>query len=311
MAMILVGCGKSKKQETGKEGNYDYVLLAQPAVAAVMNQKNTLKMYKSVQALYKEKSNNKEITQASIFVKKSLDDQKVGSFLKMIENDVNTLLSDTESAVTTATSGLEDVQIASKLGVPKQMIINLTKDGKNAMGIGFKLASENKDNISAFIDTLGTTAPTDEMYYNLQNDNYEASTSLELSLITPTGAPALAFYNHIKEGNFDANSQANNVLAYFANDSKDVIIAPTNAGINAIAGNANYAIAATITFGNFYILSTGHDDNGVLDNNDRVLAFQENNVAGKIFKYIYSDLELNMTWLADANAVKDEILIKD
>lgn len=300
----------TSSESAPKTGAYDYVLLAQPAVAAVRQQKNYITMYKNVQEAYKEKSGNKEITQASIFVKKNLDDSKVGSFLKMIENDVANLLDNPEEKVNAATSGLEDVQIASKLGVPKQMIINLTKNG-NQMGIGFKKASENKENIASFIDTLGTTSPTNDMYYTLQNEEYEATTKLDLSLITPTGAPALAFYNHIKESKFEANSVANNVLAYFSSDEKDVIVAPTNAGINAIANGANYAIAATVTFGNFYILATGHDNDGVLNEGDRVLGFQENNVAGKVFKYLYGNLDLNMTWLADANAVKNEILTKD
>lgn len=138
-------------------------------------------------------------------------------------------------------------------------------------------------------------------------------TKLELSVATPSGAPAIAFYNHLLEDNLEINSEANNVVAYLSeNSNKDIVVAPTNAGIQAIVNkNAPFKIAAVITFGNFYLVSTGLDDDGTLNNGDSVLAFQENGVAGKLFKYVYGDLGLNITYLADVKAVKTEVLTKD
>ena len=45
-----------------------------------------------------------------------------------------------------------------------------------------------------------------------------------------------------------------------------------------------------------------------MNKGDKVLAFQEAGVPGKLFKYLYSDLELDVTFLADAAAVKNQIL---
>jgi hypothetical protein len=71
---------------------------------------------------------------------------------------------------------------------------------------------------------------------------------------------------------------------------KDVVVLPTNAGMQAIINKkAEYQIAATITFGNFYLVSLGNDANNELDANDKILLFQKGNVPDKIFHYVYGD----------------------
>ena len=133
---------------------------------------------------------------------------------------------------------------------------------------------------------------------------------IKVKVATPSKAPAVALFAHLKEGNVEINSAANNVIAYLTTTSdKDMVIAPTNAGISAIVQrNAEFKIAATVTFGNFYLLTTGKDSDNKLSEGDKVLAFQETNVAGRLFKYVYGDLNLNTTYLADVTAVKNEIL---
>ncbi|MBP5694669.1 MAG: hypothetical protein J6X03_04420 [Bacilli bacterium] len=90
------------------------------------------------------------------------------------------------------------------------------------------------------------------------NDN-DATKSFEVKIASPSKAPAIALYSHLTEENVEINSAANNVVGYLTNNSdKDMVIVPTNAGINAIVKqNANFKIAATVTFGNFFLISTG------------------------------------------------------
>ena len=110
------------------------------------------------------------------------------------------------------------------------------------------------------------------------------------SIVSPTGAPALAFYNYAGYNNFETNSVPTNIVAMMNKGEKDVVVLPTNAGVQAIVNkNAPYKIAATITFGNFYIVSMNNDDNQVMDANDTILLFQKNNVPDKIFHYIYGN----------------------
>ncbi len=138
---------------------------------------------------------------------------------------------------------------------------------------------------------------------------------LELQVATPSGSPATAFYKHLGDtDHLEVNTDPNNVIAYFSkadSQRKDIIVAPTNAGINAINNGANYQIAATLTFGNFYLLATGKDSDKTLNEGDKVLAFQQNGVAGKLFNFIYGDKNLSVDYLANAAAVKDKVLTED
>lgn len=124
------------------------------------------------------------------------------------------------------------------------------------------------------------------------------------SIITPTGAPALAFYKYAGLSNFETNAVPTNIVAMMNKGEKDVVVLPTNAGVQAIVNaKAPYKIAATITFGNFYIVSMKNDSNETMDVDDTILLFQKNNVPDKIFHYIYGDT-LNSA-LHYVNAVSD------
>ncbi|MBP5574799.1 MAG: hypothetical protein J6X50_03550, partial [Bacilli bacterium] len=112
-----------------------------------------------------------------------------------------------------------------------------------------------------------------------------------LSVISPTGAPALAFYNFGSYESFETNSDpATGILPLMVAGKKDVVVLPTNAGMQAIlTKNAEYKIAATISFGNFYLVSMGNDENNEIGADDNIVLFQKGNVPDKIFHYIYGD----------------------
>ena len=112
----------------------------------------------------------------------------------------------------------------------------------------------------------------------------------ELKIVSPTGAPAVAFYNYSTSDSFQTNSDPSNIIPMMINETVDVAVLPTNAGIQAINGKkVNYKIAATITYGNIFIGATGHDDDGVMDTDDYIVSFQKGAVPDKIFHYVYGD----------------------
>ena len=134
---------------------------------------------------------------------------------------------------------------------------------------------------------------------------------LNLSVVTPSGAPSVCFYKYVgDESKVEVRSpeEASGIAAYMQTGAKDVIVLPTNAGIQQIKNGAQYKIAANITFGNLFIAATGHDDNGVMDGNDYVVLIQQNNVPDKLFQYCYGDLGLTNThYLAQASNVKNVV----
>ena len=127
----------------------------------------------------------------------------------------------------------------------------------------------------------------------------------QVSIVTPTGAPALGFYGFVSSSNFATNTDPSLIVGMMNAGQKDVVVLPTNAGVSAIVNkNAPYKIATTITFGNFYVASLNNDDNGVMDANDTILLFQKNNVPDKLFHYVYGDdFNANIYYVSTVNDV--------
>ena len=153
----------------------------------------------------------------------------------------------------------------------------------------------------SFIDSI--YRPGD--YYH--QENYE----LDLSVVAPTGAPAVAMYSFVGELNGRLTTSSNpavGVIPMFQSQEYDVIVAPTDSGLNQIMNlGAKYKIAATITFGNFFVVSFGRDADETLNAGDKIIIFQENGIPGKTFKYLYGDLNLSITTVANASDTKQII----
>lgn len=146
--------------------------------------------------------------------------------------------------------------------------------------------------------TLLTSCGTPKASSKEEAKEYDRST---LSVITPTGAPALAFYKYANQTNFETNANpAEGIIPQMVTGKKDVVVLPTNAGIQAIVNKkAEYQIAATITFGNFYLLNMNNDENKTLDANDTILLFQKGNVPDKVFHYVYgNDYDANVHYVS-------------
>lgn len=123
-----------------------------------------------------------------------------------------------------------------------------------------------------------------------------------LKIITPTGAPAFAMYGEANNPNFETNSEASSIVAMMSTGKYDVVVLPTNAGFNAINKGVQYQIAATVTFGNLFVASTGNDEDGKMDKDDSIILFQQGNVPDKIFHYVYGDeLDTAASYVNDAS----------
>ena len=114
--------------------------------------------------------------------------------------------------------------------------------------------------------------------------------SKDLEIVCPTGAPAYAFYNYANKSNFETNSAPSNIVAMMSSASgKDVVVIDTVSGIKAIKNGAPFKLAASITFGNFYIASTGNDENETMDADDTIVLFGEHQTPDLLFHYLYGN----------------------
>ena len=112
----------------------------------------------------------------------------------------------------------------------------------------------------------------------------------DLTIVTPKGAPVLAFYDQISNENYTrVTADAINAL-WTGDNSPDVIVVDLSSGVNAIRNGAEYQLAAVITFGNFYLASTGNDEDGTLNEGDTVVLFgTEKMLPNRIWHYLYGD----------------------
>ncbi len=118
----------------------------------------------------------------------------------------------------------------------------------------------------------------------------EAPEERPLSIAVPAGAPALAFYTQTGNELF-ATGDVKSILPELKSDSgSDIIVIDTVNGIRALNEGAPYKLAATITFGNFYLASTGHDEYHTMDPGDYVVVFSKGATPDLVFHYIYGDV---------------------
>ena len=125
-----------------------------------------------------------------------------------------------------------------------------------------------------------------------------------LKIACPSGAPALALYDMYDGDNVEILTDANNVAAYLSEDSdKDIVIAPTNLVVSKVMkAGAPFKLAAVITAGNFFVASTGNDDNNTFDKDDYIVLFQQNGLPDKLFQYVYGKDFTNLHYV---NAASD------
>ena len=173
-------------------------------------------------------------------------------------------------------------------GVKPEIAVEVTKNG-NKMGIGYKAASEIKDDINEFLTIFGVSPVGDENIAS-ESTTSGAESPEQLKFVVPTGAPAIAMADFCDYEGFETVTDPSKIIPLMAAQQVDIAVLPTNVGVTALtAKKVPYKLLGTITFGNLYIASTGHDDDGVMDENDYIVSFQKGAVPDKIFHYIYGD----------------------
>ena len=123
-----------------------------------------------------------------------------------------------------------------------------------------------------------------------------------LSIVTPKGAPVLAFYDRIGDENY-TRVTADAISALWTGDaSPDVLVVDLTSGINAIRNGAEYKVGAILTFGNYYLAATGNDEDGTLGSDDLIVLFgNENMLPNRLWHYLFGD-EYDESLLFEADA---------
>ncbi len=88
-----------------------------------------------------------------------------------------------------------------------------------------------------------------------------AKDEAKLKVLAPEGTPSLALANFYHDrassySTFDIRSGSDPLIAAFANESYDIIVAPTNLGAKFYQQNRKYVLYQTIVWGNLYLASS-------------------------------------------------------
>ena len=283
--------------QTGKYGgeDVDYVITSQPVLFASQQKNSALSVYANVAEEFGKKYSTDGFPQAGLFIKKSLAEDTakandIYSFLATVDEDSKDLVNGAANAVSNMASYSSDVTVqASKFGFNRNVLKNVQKTN----GLAFITKDKNPDatGFAKFKDPLGIkiTASDLSSYYTASlPEGTRASTSLSFSVLTPQGAPSALFTRYASSDNF-VTGQPADVQAAFRSGEKDFIVFDSVNGLKlSKKNNNNYLLVRMVTFGNLYLVSTGHDSNNKLDSTDKVVGYGEGLVPDLAFKAVYS-----------------------
>ncbi|MFR0980986.1 MAG: hypothetical protein ACLSFJ_16270, partial [Holdemania filiformis] len=137
------------------------------------------------------------------------------------------------------------------------------------------------------------------------------TTPVSLSILGPTGAPALALIAPMKAGQDVTLVDGTDVLqAAFVNPNPeyDVIVAPSNLGAKLAAnGKTTYRMESVLTWGNLYLVAA---DEAALENPGVFAAFGEGAVPGKVLETVLqaNPVTPEITWYASVAEVQGAML---
>lgn len=127
-----------------------------------------------------------------------------------------------------------------------------------------------------------------------------------MRVISPSGAPAIAFYNQGTSETFETNSTPSNVLAQLNNDDYGMVVFDFYNGLNNLKkNNGDYKLAKILTGGNLYLV--GIENDKTPEPGDKIVSFGENLIPDLAFKKIYDEeITKNVSYVngvSDAQAV--------
>lgn len=104
-------------------------------------------------------------------------------------------------------------------------------------------------------------------------------------LLTPTGAPALAFYDQGESENWTTGTAAE-IKPQFATANYDALVIDSITGLNVIDAQEepNYVLASFLTGGNFHLVSAKHEDASAITADSKILSFNYNSLPDQVFR---------------------------
>lgn len=123
-------------------------------------------------------------------------------------------------------------------------------------------------------------------------------TAHKISILTPTGAPAAAFYSFVNNENYtyETNSTPANVGAQLQNNQYDAVVFDFYNGLKSIKKNdTDYRLARIITGGNLYLVGIDRDTEPVSTDPGYIVSFGQGLLPDLVYQDIYGSEITNAT----------------
>lgn len=143
----------------------------------------------------------------------------------------------------------------------------------------------------------------------------------DITWITPTGAPTLAFYDQGANVNWvSSSSPATAVVPALKTNAYDAVVFDGVSGLSVLKADSapHYQLAQWISGGNFYLVSTKHKAGDAFSTGETIQGFVKSGNAAQSFLKLSKDqwqwnynADTDVTWTAGVADVKTTILSND
>lgn len=143
---------------------------------------------------------------------------------------------------------------------------------------------------------------------------YGCQPSEKLSIMVPQGSPQLATLG-LDDDRYDMDVVlgADPLVAAFGSMSHDAIIAPTNLGAKLYQSKPSYILAATLVWGNYYLISSSFDTFSIDQlEGQSIVVFGQNQTSDIILKHLLQQYEIDATFTyVDSVTAASSLYISD
>ena len=269
----------------------DYVVSSYPVIFASKQQNDKLSVYSDVAKLFGERYHTDGFPQAGLFIRSDLtENASIDNFLKAVDTSITDLVNGGTEAVKNIVKYSSDVDTQkSYFGYAAGVIKNVQQT--NGMAFIEREKNPSLTEYKKFEEPLGISlaeADLSSYYSKAMPSEALAPETLEYKVTVPMGAPNAVFAKYAGSSNLTITSPANVKQAFTAKQADFIIFDSVN-GLNLSKVNDNsYKLVRMVTFGNLYVVSTGNDEDGKLDEEDLIVGYGENLVPDLAFKAVYS-----------------------
>ena len=274
----------------------DYVVSSYPVIFSAMtneNKKTNLSIYKSVSEEFSKMYSSNGFPQAGLFIRKDLlsesNEESIKSFLKAFDDALTDLIGGAQNAISYMNAYGDLNAQKTRFGFASPVLNGCQKDNKNYLT--FINEDPSKEEISSLSSILGINMDLSlfSSLYGVKSD-VEAASSSAFTVICPQGAPSAALAKFASDTTNIDFAQPAQVSAAFAKGESDFIVFDSVNGMKlSKLNNGNYLLVRMVTYGNLYIVSTGNDEDGIMDDSDYIVSYGEGLVPDLAFKAVFGE----------------------